>query len=1583
MTRTVFVMALATSAMILMTGAGAQEREISDNLFENPSFEAGTNERGVPEGWSLYAGASEQTSMDLVDDAADGERALKIIDGDPAAEIGVYQDVEGEGGVAYEASAMIKALRPGSAAGAYLQLRFHPSGEYRQQSLGRAGISEFTRIAVRGLAPPNTEYVRLYIYTHKDPTPQFIVDSASMVSGVEPPPPPPPPPPTPEPPVYEQLKDLHLQTDLVRDGEPQVTIVAPTRHGMAAREIAAAIEQITGVAPTIADDGDVAVPADDGQLDTNYICLGNRSTNEMIEELYNRFYTLLDLRYPGPGGSVVRTCHNPFGDGHNIIFVGGSDDQGVEAAADTLIAALQSAGGGEGALTIGRLMEIDLGEGLEFSHDPRELQIWDASRGYGSTGYFGWNSISKHAAAYYMTGDEYHARQFIRLAFPDEEAKAQIAEIDGERIENKDDPLAGPYHYNAHMMILFWDLIEESPVFTDEERLRVTNAFSRQLDWRKGEGIYPLQEPPRQVGSRHGQYSAISLYCLARYFAKDYGDPVWQQGMLGPKMHFAALEHSAWVAGESDNLFWYNTGTAPILRFMLLSGWRGPMESGNLQKLLRAQEMLITGKSGDWDLNSASITYLHRAAYLTQDGRWLEYLRRTGQDLDVPRLGQSFWPEDHLQPQLPHDMVGHWSINPLPVPMWEARGSGLPYEHSFQFGSFRSAPDASGDFILIDGFNGASRNPYHTFAILELRLDGATLLKGYRNQVLTRVDGMVEPRIAMDAALRHASVVGDVATCVGEVPNAAYCNWRRTLAQKIGDYAVVVDELTMRESSENIQVQMLWEAPSATWDEARQGLQLSTVAGPATPLGWHSIRALNTRYASQPTGAEYVAELNSLGIRLLRATEIGQYLEMRFALPEPVEGQVYADFINYTDRGVFSIALDGEIVGERYDSYAPTAQPGRADLGHHRLEAGEHTLRVEVIEEGRNERSYIGLVGLSIKPEGADEEPPGEIRYEVLTSEVVRAMRDGKVHRLEWNGEAQEGETLRFFSVVGRDITGDDQQLACLRLSDSAAALGLPEPAVAVAGEYAGTRAEMAIIAASHLYGRALTRATAEAPLLQADAPIDVHWDFGSGVMHVEAPQELTLQAALEGPVDIAMDGMPVACEATEGGLYALQIPEGKHEITGARPADRFVQTADTWLRSQREDAEAIRAEAAAAEPPGALPEVPSLPVAATANVGGAVVDIITIPDGEAGQLICAAEGHTVHILRPDGTEVATGETDGQIRMLHWWPEHELLLAGCADEKVIAFNRSGERQWTFVSEMDPAVFRAAKTYWFKSAPAHAGIWGVYTANFINGEPQAIIGSACTLEFIDGNGQLVHRMPQFWGDPHVFQIIEGPDDSLNLLAARRINGSHRVGIINNRTLDPDRRGFNAVPPGHTYVGGWSSLNRYHLFYEDLNGDGEREVISEINGSWNRVTVWDRGGTALYDASFGPGNNAPTRNMRDLVVADLDRDGTMEVVTATSSALVVALDHELKKEWARALPSPVNVMTAVETPAGGLWLVCACDDGTVAALDAGGEVVRIGQVEGRPAQKGIAVVQTADGPTVAIATAAGEVTLLRPE
>ncbi|HJN18118.1 MAG TPA: FG-GAP-like repeat-containing protein, partial [Armatimonadota bacterium] len=473
------------------------------------------------------------------------------------------------------------------------------------------------------------------------------------------------------------------------------------------------------------------------------------------------------------------------------------------------------------------------------------------------------------------------------------------------------------------------------------------------------------------------------------------------------------------------------------------------------------------------------------------------------------------------------------------------------------------------------------------------------------------------------------------------------------------------------------------------------------------------------------------------------------------------------------------------------------------------------------------------------------------------------------------------------------------------------------------------------------LFGRSLVSGR----MVSASAPVDIDWDFDTGVVEVVCAEDTTLTLATGSP--------------------ATDLTAGRHSLTNARPEKAARDELVAWLGEQLATASATRKQLIADRDAQPALDLPALTEAWTHSVGAEIVDMITIPQGDE-TIIAVAADKTVHLLGTDGSAIRSMDADERIRMVHWWPEHGLLLAGCVDEQVIAFTLSGERKWIFTSEMHPDVYKAAKTYWFKSAPGHEGIHGLTTGDFIDGESQCFVGSACTLEIIDGDGQLAKRLVQFWGKVSHFQFVDGPAGSTNLLAARRYNGTNTVAIINNETLDPTPRGFYGVPSGHTYVGGWSSMNRDHLMYVDLDGDGVKEVLSEINGTWNRVTVWDAKGTPLHDASFGPGDRIMAKNMRDLDVGDLDGDGKMEIYVATSAALIVALNNECEKLWATRLSSPPTVLKVV-----GDAIVVGCESGMVVTLDGAGKMVNIGQVDSAPTDI------TAVGNVVVLATRDGEV------
>jgi hypothetical protein len=367
---------------------------------------------------------------------------------------------------------------------------------------------------------------------------------------------------------------------------------------------------------------------------------------------------------------------------------------------------------------------------------------------------------------------------------------------------------------------------------------------------------------------------------------------------------------------------------------------------------------------------------------------------------------------------------------------------------------------------------------------------------------------------------------------------------------------------------------------------------------------------------------------------------------------------------------------------------------------------------------------------------------------------------------------------------------------------------------------------------------------------------------------------------------------------------------------------------------------------------------------------------VIRMPAAD-GTRLCVAEGSTIHLLTAEGKESGRLSTDAPVRVLRWWDEAKLLLAGCVDEKVIAFDGSGRRKWVFVSEMDPAVYEAAKTYWFKSAPGHEGIHGLWTGAFDEGKSRCVVGSACTLEILDDAGKLVKRTPVFWGPGRKFLLVAGRDGSPSLLVSQWPNGSDDLAILSSKTMAVAGRGYYGVPAGHSYVGGWSAQNRTALRYEDLDGDGRKEVATAINGTWNRVTVYAEDGRPLANAQFGPGpSNAPRAQMRDMDVADLDGDGKKEIVVGISEGLVVALSRRCERIWSTRLPSPPVSLRCI-VPAGTKlpWIVVGCDDGTVAALDATGGLLRLGQVTGRPTH--IETLETPAGPLAVLATDRGEV------
>jgi hypothetical protein len=137
----------------------------------------------------------------------------------------------------------------------------------------------------------------------------------------------------------------------------------------------------------------------------------------------------------------------------------------------------------------------------------------------------------------------------------------------------------------------------------------------------------------------------------------------------------------------------------------------------------------------------------------------------------------------------------------------------------------------------------------------------------------------------------------------------------------------------------------------------------------------------------------------------------------------------------------------------------------------------------------------------------------------------VKATLEDQVLTQKWIGTVKEGEHRRVFNVLGA------LRAQCKQLSGNAAALALPEPALALVGKYDNSQAQLAVLGSDHLFGIGLLKAGDPEPLLEADKPVDADWDFTSGMLSINTTQATSVRLA------------------TAEGILQLQLTDGRHQL--------------------------------------------------------------------------------------------------------------------------------------------------------------------------------------------------------------------------------------------------------------------------------------------------------------------------------------------------------------------------------------------------------------------------------------------------
>lgn len=494
-----------------------------------------------------------------------------------------------------------------------------------------------------------------------------------------------------------KLKDMRLQTPL-----DEAILVVSDRAGYEpiVRQIQKRIGPLTVCRDT------EAAPA---RVEHRHlIAIGNLCTNKLIERLYYQWYTNVDVGYPGQGGHVARSIHDPWGTGHNVILVGGSDDQGVAAAAEAFLGAVRSNGR---EASIGWLGDIRLGREAR-----RQMESRPHYRG----------PICDLGFKYYFSGEERYGKSWRdellkRAALPD--------------------PYLGS-HIWAWPPLALWDLLEESPIFSDADRLLLTNLF---LGWVDSDEVYNFTDFRRDLRDGnltqpHRTGSALACFFGGRYFKKYYGVKKANLWLAAAKKYFEPQMTSSKTLDEPEACTAESLGAGGLFTYAVASGDLRCFENGIMRQAADRVAMccnnlgVMAAFADTQSFNSVPGDFFSRLAHYYRDGGYEFMARRRNPWRDeckpVWREYENVTPTYHtdVQPHEPTHLCGV-KVAPISRTYWDQyRSDGytfpefpktIPYRKSFDKISFRGGFDARDDYLLLDGVSGGVHGFADANSILE------------------------------------------------------------------------------------------------------------------------------------------------------------------------------------------------------------------------------------------------------------------------------------------------------------------------------------------------------------------------------------------------------------------------------------------------------------------------------------------------------------------------------------------------------------------------------------------------------------------------------------------------------------------------------------------------------------------------------------------------------------------------------------------------------------------------------------------------------------------------------------------------
>ncbi len=481
-------------------------------------------------------------------------------------------------------------------------------------------------------------------------------------------------------PQITQLREMSLDTALVADGKAACLIVIPdgSEYGPLGAKLANAIKSACGAAPPVVQAGKAT---EEAVQSTNVIAVGVFANNPTVEQLYDRMLVSCDWSWPqGENAYVIRTVHNPWLTGKNVVYIGSVTPGGCEAGIDRFIEMLgESKTGAVGPIIAVSPAPAPLTEDNVASY---------LSRINGETSSRSMDGLAaSYAHSYFTTGDP----QWGKIFLAGMRKLIQLHEEEGDASDVR----------SCRQIFKQFERIDAGPAFTPEERLELTNLFLRFASLMP----YASSTEKPSVQPHGNNWNATGASYAGMYFSRYYPDLE-----IGKKL----LENMD-IYYEPNMVNWKVNEDCPGYGNITLTGnydWALARPDSRYFELdclrkMADYDMLITDNagrvSGFGDASGLGGPYVVNgyllAAWKYKDGRYLWWWDRY-----VGRSGAYWVPEEVLPRQRPDDLLG---VNKAPLAEWIYNRSGareFPIGDCYDKVSFRNGFEQQDQYMCVSGF---------------------------------------------------------------------------------------------------------------------------------------------------------------------------------------------------------------------------------------------------------------------------------------------------------------------------------------------------------------------------------------------------------------------------------------------------------------------------------------------------------------------------------------------------------------------------------------------------------------------------------------------------------------------------------------------------------------------------------------------------------------------------------------------------------------------------------------------------------------------------------------------------------------